>query len=353
MKILGVLSVILLGLYSAAAVTHSLRYLHSASSGIPGFPGFVTVVLVDGQPFSYYDSNIRRELPRQSWMVQTEDPDFWERRTQSSFVNEQVFKRKVAMIKPRFNHTGGVHVVQLLYSCEWDEETGDIKGQWQFGHNGEDILALDLKTNTWVESTTVASFSYKNEDWVIQLNNYLSQGCPDQLKKYVSHGRSTLMRTESPSVSLLQKNFLSPVRCHATGFYPNRAVMFWRKDGKEIHAGVEKGEILPNNDGTFQMSVDLNLLSDTPEKEGYECVFQFSGVNESIITKLEESNIRTNGRKKLKVLKVELCICVALVVRSPPCPPMCRSALGQDTEPHLASGGRLAPVLCSRATTSV
>uniref|UniRef100_A0A3B3HSD6 Ig-like domain-containing protein n=1 Tax=Oryzias latipes TaxID=8090 RepID=A0A3B3HSD6_ORYLA len=293
-------------------VTHSLRYLHSASSGIPGFPGFVTVVLVDGQPFSYYDSNIRRELPRQSWMVQTEDPDFWERRTQSSFVNEQVFKRKVAMIKPRFNLTGGVHVVQLLYGCEWDEETGDIKGQWQFGHNGEDILALDLKTNTWMESTTVASFSNKNEDWVIQMNNYLSQGCPDQLKKYVSHGRSTLMRTESPSVSLLQKNFLSPVRCHATGFYPNRAVMFWRKDGNEIHAGVEKGEILPNNDGTFQMSVDLKLLSDTPEKEGYECVFQFSGVNESIITKLEESNIRTNGRKKLKVLKVELCICVAL-----------------------------------------
>uniref|UniRef100_A0A3P9IIR1 Ig-like domain-containing protein n=1 Tax=Oryzias latipes TaxID=8090 RepID=A0A3P9IIR1_ORYLA len=285
-------------------VTHSLRYLHSASSGIPGFPGFVTVILVDGQPFSYYDSNIRRELPRQSWMVQTEGPDFWERRTQSSFVDEQVFKRNVAMIKPRSCFTG-VHVVQLLYGCEWDEETGDIKGQWQFGHNGEDILALDLKTNTWMESTTVASFSNKNEDWVIQLNNYLSQGCPDQLKKYVSHGRSTLMRTESPSVSLLQKNFLSPVRCHATGFYPNRAVMFWRKDGKEIHAGVEKGEILPNNDGTFQMSVDLNLLSDTPEKEGYECVFQFTGVNESIITKLEESNIRTNGRKKLKVLKVE------------------------------------------------
>lgn len=94
-------------LFFSSLVTHSLRYLHSASSGIPGFPGFVTVVLVDGQPFSYYDSNIRRELPRQSWMVQTENPDFWERRTQSSFVNEQVFKRKVAMIKPRFNHTGG------------------------------------------------------------------------------------------------------------------------------------------------------------------------------------------------------------------------------------------------------
>ncbi|RVE66815.1 hypothetical protein OJAV_G00111180 [Oryzias javanicus] len=306
MKIFEILSVIFIGINSAAAVTHSLQYLRTASSGIAGFPEFVTVVLVDHQPFSYYDSNIRRELPRQSWMLQSEDPDFWERRTQSSFVDEQVFRSKVAVIKPRFNQTGGVHVVQLMYGCDWDEETGDIKGHWQFGLNGEDILALGLKTNNWMEPTPVNTFSKhkkdKDEAWAIQMNNYLSQGCPDQLKKYVSYGKSTLMRTESPSVSLLQKNFLSPVRCHATGFYPNTAVMFWRKDGKEIHEGVEKGQILPNNDGTFQMSVDLKLLPDTPEEKGYECVFQFSGVNDSIVIKVEESNIRTNGPSHYEVI---------------------------------------------------
>uniref|UniRef100_A0A3P9JJB7 MHC class I-like antigen recognition-like domain-containing protein n=1 Tax=Oryzias latipes TaxID=8090 RepID=A0A3P9JJB7_ORYLA len=75
-----------------ATVTHSLRYLHTAASGIPAFPEFVTVVQVDGQPFSYYDSSIRRELPRQTWTVQTEDPNFWERRTKSSIVDKQVFK---------------------------------------------------------------------------------------------------------------------------------------------------------------------------------------------------------------------------------------------------------------------
>lgn len=90
-----------------STVTHSLQYLHMASWGISGFPEFVTVVLVDHQPFSYYDSNIRRELPRQSWMLQSEDPDFWERRTRSSSVDEQVFRSKVAVIKPRFNQTGG------------------------------------------------------------------------------------------------------------------------------------------------------------------------------------------------------------------------------------------------------
>uniref|UniRef100_A0A8C7XP06 Collagen alpha-1(XI) chain n=1 Tax=Oryzias sinensis TaxID=183150 RepID=A0A8C7XP06_9TELE len=40
-------------------------------------------------------------------------------------------------------------------------------------------------------------------------------------------------------------------------------------------------------------------------------------------------------------------------VRFPPCTPPCRSVLGQDTEPHLSSGGRLAPGFGSRAAISV
>ncbi|XP_047239110.1 major histocompatibility complex class I-related gene protein-like isoform X2 [Girardinichthys multiradiatus] len=74
--------------------------------------------------------------------------------------------------------------------------------------------------------------------------------------------------TVCPSVSLLQKTPFSLVTCHATGFYPDTALMFWRKDGEELHEGVEKGEILPNNDGTFQMSVGLNVSSVTGSSFG-------------------------------------------------------------------------------------
>ncbi|MEQ2244496.1 hypothetical protein ILYODFUR_017709 [Ilyodon furcidens] len=112
----------------------------------------------------------------------------------------------------------------------------------------------------------------------------------------VNYGRESLMRTDLPSVSLLQKTSSSPVSCHATGFYPNKAEMFWRKDGEEIHEGVDKGEILPNNDETFQMSVDVDLSSETSENwMKYECVFQLSGVNEDIIVKLEKTKIKTNS----------------------------------------------------------
>lgn len=103
-----------------------------------------------------------------------------------------------------------------------------------------------------------------------------------------------------PSVSLLQKTPSSPVSCYTAGFYLDRAVMFWRKDGDEIHDGVEKGDILPNDDGTFQIIVDLNVSSVKPEDWWrYDCVFQFLSGENIIVTKLNEIMIRTNWRENI------------------------------------------------------
>lgn len=71
--------------------------------------------------------------------------------------------------------------------------------------------------------------------------------------------------------------------------------MFWRKDGEEIHEGVDPGEMLPNNDGTFQLSVDLNVSSVTPKNwRRYNCVFQLPD-GEEVITRLDK--IRTNWQR--------------------------------------------------------
>ncbi|XP_072769687.1 major histocompatibility complex class I-related gene protein-like, partial [Nerophis lumbriciformis] len=100
---------------------------------------------------------------------------------------------------------------------------------------------------------------------------------------------------EFPEVFLLQKTPSSPVTCMATGFYPDSADLFWRKDGEQIFEDVEHGELLPNHDGTFQMSVELKVEV-TAEVEGkYECVFQLSGVKEDLVTKLERRSILSNA----------------------------------------------------------
>ncbi|XP_054911230.1 class I histocompatibility antigen, Gogo-C*0203 alpha chain-like [Poeciliopsis prolifica] len=186
-----------------------------------------------------------------------------------------------------------------MYGCEWDNETGEVKGYDQFGYDGEDFIALDQEGESWIAPKPQAfntKHNWENNRVAQKLEKiYLTQTCVEWLMMYVRYGSSSLMKTDLPSVSLLQRNGSSAVCCHATGFYPNRAEMFWRKDGKEIHDGLAKGEILPNNDGTFQMSIYVNLsFVPSPDWAKYECVFQFSGFKENIVTRLERRNIRTN-----------------------------------------------------------
>ncbi|MEQ2316123.1 hypothetical protein AMECASPLE_029502, partial [Ameca splendens] len=194
-----------------------------------------------------------------------------------------------------------VHVYQQMYGCDWDNETGEVKGYDQIGYNGEDFIALDLNTSLWIAAKPEAVLTkqkWDNNKYALQYEKfYFTRVCVDWLKKYVSSGKTSLIK-DLPSVSLLQRSQSSPVSCHATGFYSNRAEMFWRKHGEEIHHGVVKGEILPNNDGTSQMTVNINLLSVPPEDwTKYECVFQLPG-EKDLVTKLKKEKIRSNDAKR-------------------------------------------------------
>ncbi|CAL8303427.1 unnamed protein product [Boreogadus saida] len=289
MGALGLL--LLLGLLSGgSAVIHSLRYFHMASSGLSSFPEFVAVGMVDEVQIVHYDSVSKRAVPKQAWMDQVtrERPDYWDWQTGRYQGQQQWYKDNVETAKKRFNQTGGSHVFQRMTGCEWDDEDDTTDGHHQHAYDGEDFIALDLKTLTWE--------------------------CVEWLKKYLAYGKSTLQRIERPRVSLLQRSPSSPVVCHATGFYPDRVVVFWRRDGQELHEQVDPGEVLPNHDGTFQVSVDLDLTAVPQEDWGrYECVVQLKGI-EDISTPLDPALIRTNGGKSHLLVFLLVGVAVAAVV---------------------------------------
>ncbi|MEQ2207217.1 hypothetical protein XENOCAPTIV_008948 [Xenoophorus captivus] len=170
-----------------------------------------------------------------------------------------------------------------MNGCFWDDETGEFEGFNAYGYDGEDLIRFDLKTLTWItprHQTVINKHNWDNDGNSLFWKYALTEDCRNFLQLYLNYGKSSLQ---------------------TTGFYPDRALMFWRKDGEELHEGAEKGEILPNNDGTFQMSVGLNVTSVTGEDwRRYDCVFQFSGLKDSITTKLDRALIRTNqGRTQM------------------------------------------------------
>ncbi|XP_030267604.1 major histocompatibility complex class I-related gene protein-like isoform X1 [Sparus aurata] len=306
------LLLLLLFCHVSSPVKHSLKFFFTASVGVPNLPELVSAMMVDGVQTGYCDSN-RNMRPTQNWVkrilrADRQQVDWY--RTECFQSQPNFFRDTMRGLMHLLNQTGGVHILQRMSGCEWDEETGEVVGSMVFGYDGEDFISLDMKTLTWTAlkpQAVTAKLRWDADTARINHNdNYLTKVCPEWLKKYVDYGRSVLLRTELPSVSLLQKTPSSPVSCLATGFYPHRASLVWRKDGEELHEEVDHGEILPNHDRTFQILVDLNLSSVTPEDwTRYDCVFQLSGVKEEIITKLEKDRIRTNWGKTVSSKNIE------------------------------------------------
>uniref|UniRef100_A0A672FHW9 Ig-like domain-containing protein n=1 Tax=Salarias fasciatus TaxID=181472 RepID=A0A672FHW9_SALFA len=273
--------------------------LITESSQVPNFPEFVVVGLVNELQAAYYDSNTRRLVPKLDWMKKATEKysAFWEIAAQVTMGNQQFFKANIEIMKKLFNQTEVcVHVNQCMTGCEWDDETDEVNVYWQYGYDGEDFISLDMKTETFIAPVPQAvptKHKWDNDKAFIASQKYrYTTQCVNWLKKFVEFGRSSLMR----KVSLLQKTPSSPLTCHATGFYPDRADLFWKKDEEELHEDVVRGEILPNHDGSFQMSVDLDLSGLKDEDWGrYSCVFHLAGGQE-VSKRLDKRDIRTNWK---------------------------------------------------------
>ncbi|XP_052441305.1 BOLA class I histocompatibility antigen, alpha chain BL3-6 isoform X1 [Carassius gibelio] len=272
---------LLLGAHLVSAGTHSLRYFYTGVSGVNDFPEYTSVGLVDDQQFTYFDSNTKRTVPKTEWIRQNEGADYWDRNTQKGIGNHQTFKNNIQTLKERFNQTTGVHTFQLIYGCDWDDQTGETNGFRKDGYDGEDFLILDLKEMRYISSVQEGFLSAQklnNDKGLIEINrNYFNTECIDSLKKYLEFGKSSLQKTVSPQVSVLKKSSSSPVKCHATGFYPKDVTISWMKNDQEHHEDVEVGQPLPNEDGTFQKTSTLKVTPEELKKNEFICVVEHQG----------------------------------------------------------------------------
>ncbi|KAK3514333.1 hypothetical protein QTP70_014448 [Hemibagrus guttatus] len=92
---------LLLSSSSSSSDTHSLQYLYTARIK------FTAVGLLDGEQFVYYDSNIRKMIPRTEWIkkISADDPDYWNRETEKQLRKQHTFIFYLESVMKSFNQT--------------------------------------------------------------------------------------------------------------------------------------------------------------------------------------------------------------------------------------------------------
>ncbi|XP_032435783.1 major histocompatibility complex class I-related gene protein-like isoform X2 [Xiphophorus hellerii] len=255
-----VIALLLLLQNAASGEKYYLEFDNFLYPGVSNFPEFAMITVLDGYLQAYYDENVKHI--NEDWLKELikENTKEWESTVQESLAYKNTLRELTKNFNTPSNQSEGKDIIQQITVCEWDEDTN-----YTFGH----------------------------------------------------------IKFVLPSVFLLQKSPSSPVTCQSTGFFPDKGIMFWRKDGEEIHEGVEHGDLLPNDDGSFQMSVYLEALKIPPEDWGrYECVFQLSGVQNYVVTKLDQDSIRSNNPKNeglltttsIAVIATMGCVIVIIIV---------------------------------------
>ncbi|XP_019734633.1 major histocompatibility complex class I-related gene protein-like [Hippocampus comes] len=296
-----VASFVLVWSHVASAALHSLWHVYTVTSNIPRLPSMMAVVVVDGVMTEYYDSRTEVAVAKQNWMdaILHEEPNYWEKQT--TFWQKQEYYGNINMqiLKDRFNQSDGVHVFQVLHGCEYDDETGTVLGFNHHSYDGDTTLVLDMERRQWIwlqpQLEKTGRKWNQMERWLGFMEERLLKECPNRLNKTLESGKSILQRTQRPLMSLLQTRPSAPVTCHATGFYPDKVDIFWAHDSDQLHEHVVHGQLLPNHDGTFQISVSLDVGAVPPSDwHRYNCIFSLSGLPEEIITTLDAASIKTN-----------------------------------------------------------
>uniref|UniRef100_A0A671TLT9 Ig-like domain-containing protein n=1 Tax=Sparus aurata TaxID=8175 RepID=A0A671TLT9_SPAAU len=267
--------------------THSLHYIYTALSkdlGLPGIHKFTAIGMLDSRMIDYFDSKTKEKVPKQTWMRERLDPDFWVKGTQSRLKKQQWFEVNINILKDRMRQNDtDLHVLQWMVGCEGEmQEDGTMKfhrGMDRYNYDGSDFLSFNNFRSVWVAPVTAAEETKRKWDNDTDLNNkikgYLENECMQWLNKFWSYGMNQLNTASPPEVYVLTRdtNIESNIRltCLATGFYPQDIIMWIKRDGRKLYRedGLESSGVRPNEDDTFQRRDSVEILR--KDKSRYTC----------------------------------------------------------------------------------
>ncbi|CAH2314631.1 MHC class Ia alpha antigen [Pelobates cultripes] len=181
-----------------------------------------------------------------------------------------------------------------MYGCELRDD-GSTRGYWQYSYDGKGFLALDMQHGIYIPLTDQAQLSaYRWNSPEVRAGErakyYLQTECIEWLNKYIEFGKEELDRRIPPEVkvSSQQSDGVSKLHCQVYGFYPRDVDVIWKRNGIEIPFDETK-QVLPNTDGTYQITVTVEVPPD--EREKYSCHVDHSSLNETLIVTWDKEYI--------------------------------------------------------------
>ncbi|XP_054983577.1 patr class I histocompatibility antigen, A-108 alpha chain-like [Sorex araneus] len=273
---------------------HSLRYFYTGVSRPGGESRFVAVGYVDDTQFVRFDSDSAspRMEPRAPW-VEQEGPEYWEQQTRNVKGNAQGFRVDLNTLRGYYNQSeADSHTFQHMYGCDVGSDGRLLRGYSQFSYDGADYIALNEDLRSWTAAAGTQAWRTQRkweqrgqaEDW----RNYLENLCVPWLRRYLEHGKDTLLRAEAPRSHITHHPFSDQevtLRCWALGFYPADITLTWQRDGEDLTQDTELVETRPAGDGTFQKWAAV--LVPSGEEQRYTCRVQHQGLPEPVTLRWE------------------------------------------------------------------
>ncbi|XP_018609928.1 class I histocompatibility antigen, F10 alpha chain-like isoform X2 [Scleropages formosus] len=305
------LSLLLLPLWTEGSdEIHSLEYIYTALSkpiGLPGIYEFTAMGILNDKEIDYYNSQEKLKIPRQEWMKERLDENYWGKGTQSRRSKEQWFKVNVNILMDRMRHNSSdIHVLQWRHGCKGVQQPdGSLKfkeGFDQYSYDGEDFLSFDESNSRWIAPVPAAQPTKKKWDDSQTLNQYtkgyLQKECMDWLSKFMYYGEVDLRKHSPPKVFVFAKKSKNPgnmvLHCLATEFYPKDVVVEIYRNGIALterdgvlSTGVRPTGVRPDRENpderpeeTFQLKKSLEI----PENDDreYSCKINHRALKEPV-----------------------------------------------------------------------
>ncbi|XP_041068983.1 class I histocompatibility antigen, F10 alpha chain-like [Carcharodon carcharias] len=286
--------------------TNSHTVIYTVSYGSEEFPEITSAAIVNGVQIGHYDSDVRRCIPRQQFMAEYVDVEFWDYVSDLVTAHSNLAKENLDTILKMTNQTSGIHVLQWIRSVEVTED-GSIKRSMRVGFDGKDYISLEPDRMRWVASNHFAVKTKEKWDSDETWNNYweshLQQVFVKHLKKYLQAGKEYFKRNVQPEVFISRSDPDSQYKpltlsCLVTGFYPVDIEVSWLRNGEVMSETLSSG-VRPNHDGTHQTQKEIEI--NAGDEDQYSCQIEHSSLAE---TQLYQWEIQENnaGRSQLGMI---------------------------------------------------